>query len=122
MTREILLADDDHAYRSLLALRLKAELPGTVCHQARNGQEAIDTINEMRKKLTLVITDIQMPFADGNQVAERAIELDIPVIVLSANTRALRAEIASQCKAIFNVGSTPFKSLVTKIKEILQIE
>ncbi|MBW1802718.1 MAG: response regulator [Deltaproteobacteria bacterium] len=82
---KILVIDDDHHILDLLNLILTRS--GYDVKTANSGLEGIQLLNG-RHCFSLVITDIRMPGADGNQVA-RSIKThqkknDIPVIAISA--------------------------------------
>lgn len=65
----ILLADDDHGVRNLL--RTYVELvPGVEVTEAQNGEDAKDLLDRIR--FDLVISDVEMPRADGMEVLRHA--------------------------------------------------
>ena len=89
-------------------------------HPAENGEIALQIINSIKERLSLVITDINMPYADGNEVAKCAIENNIPVIIVSANLRALNPDIAKQCAAKFDVTANE-ERLMNTVDNVLKI-
>lgn len=65
----VLLADDDHGVRNLL--RTYVELvPGVEVTEAQNGEDAKDLLDRIR--FDLVISDVEMPRADGLEVLRHA--------------------------------------------------
>ncbi|WP_027377375.1 response regulator transcription factor [Kaistella palustris] len=78
----ILIAEDDELILKTIEHKLIKE--GYRVILARNGKEAIDTLNA--KHVDLIITDIMMPFASGIEIlsALKKFEKKIPVIMLSS--------------------------------------
>lgn len=65
----VLLADDDPGVRNLL--RTYVELvPGVEVSEAQNGEDAKDLLDRIR--FDLVISDVEMPRADGFEVLRHA--------------------------------------------------
>ncbi len=67
MPQDIIVVDDDPVALRLLARIIK--LAGYETATARNGQEALDIIQELQPSLVLI--DIMMPKIDGFQVCEQ---------------------------------------------------
>ena len=82
MTGRILIVEDDDAIATGLSLNLK--LAGRTTTIARNGEDALQQIEE--EDLALVLLDINLPKKNGLEVlsAVRASDNLVPVIVLSA--------------------------------------
>jgi len=85
----VLIADDDADVRMLISTALDRD--GYNVIEARDGQEAIELIDEREPALALL--DVNMPRLDGVQVAERlrAEGSPVPFIFVTAQTR--RAEL-----------------------------
>lgn len=87
-TPRICLAEDDDAFRGLLAEALDAL--GYEVVQAAHGAELLRLLEASRrghgKSFDLVITDIRMPLSDGLSAVEalRRHDWALPVIVMSA--------------------------------------
>jgi CheY-like chemotaxis protein len=62
----VLVVEDDPALRELLMTRLT--IAGYDAHDARDGQEALDRIGELRP--AAMVLDINMPRMDGFQVLQ----------------------------------------------------
>ncbi len=82
---KVLLVDDSMFTRSMLK-KLVKEMGHEVV-EAVNGREGLDAIT--REEPDIVITDLLMPELDGIGLLEGVKEknIDIPVIVLSANVQ-----------------------------------
>ena len=81
----ILIVDDEFRIRKLLADFLVRE--GYKVLEAEDGEEALDILFEMGKKVDLVILDVMMPKYDGWFVLERIREyMTIPVVMLTARS------------------------------------
>ncbi len=83
--RRILVVDDD--VRNIFALTSALEHKGAIIEVARNGQEAIDKVNEV-PDIDMVLMDVMMPGMDGHE-ATRRIRADgrfarLPIIAVTA--------------------------------------
>lgn len=91
--KTILLLEDDEDIRSSLVEALTAE--GYEVVTATNGEEGVNALRDARSDLPdLIILDLMMPVKDGiefrmEQQAEPRWK-DIPVIVMTADTNAIR--------------------------------
>lgn len=79
--RRILVAEDDPGIREYVRERLTGL--GYDVHVARNGEDALARIHELRP--AALVLDINMPGADGFQVM-RQIGTRIPTLVISARS------------------------------------
>lgn len=82
----IWVVEDSHTIRGMLCDALGRL--GFAVLPIANGQEAIDLINQIKVEAPdLILTDLQMPFADGQAVLNKAREKwpGIPVVLLTAN-------------------------------------
>ena len=108
---KILVIDDDNQILNLINRILTRS--GYAVKTAHNGLEGIQLFNEDHC-FSLVITDIRMPGADGNQVA-RTIKKhqkmnDIPIIAISAYPDEAEREL------FHSVLQKPFK-----IKDLIEM-
>ena len=81
----IWIVEDSHIIRSMLCAELGGL--GFTVVPIGNGQEALERVNQPETKVPdLILTDLQMPFADGRAVlkAARAKWPEIPVVLLTA--------------------------------------
>jgi len=93
MTRKILIADDDHALLTSLAVRLRSEGYEVVC--AQDGYQAVEQARRVGPDV--IILDVHMPAGDGFTVQDRLDKMSdfagTPVIYLtgerSEHVRAL---------------------------------
>lgn len=79
---EILLADDERAFRAGMKLLLESE--GFAVRAARDGEEAVGMFAE--KTPDLVLLDVMMPKMNGFRACEEVRKLDrrVPVVFLTA--------------------------------------
>ncbi len=75
---QILIADDDKAFRALLWETLKT--PAREIRLAANGREALDILKE--KRFDLLITDIRMPEMGGIELLKEAKRLQPHLLVI----------------------------------------
>jgi DNA-binding response OmpR family regulator len=80
----LLLVDDEPELLRALTVRLKAA--GFACETARNGREALESIQ--REPPDLIVSDLLMPDVDGYELCRRlqsdAKTASIPLIMLTA--------------------------------------
>ena len=79
-----IIADDEEIIRNGLKNLIESyELDLTVIGSARDGEEALQLITEYQPEIILM--DINMPFMNGLEVIEKAIELDrnAKIIIIS---------------------------------------
>ena len=92
MSHTILICDDDMHIRCILVAKLRAS--GYTVHEARDGDEGFTAAVTHRPNL--ILTDFQMPGADGLAMALRlAVEpttASIPLIMLTARGHSVDDE------------------------------
>ena len=104
MAVNVLVVDDSGVMRSMIVktLRLSGLQLGEI-HQAKNGQEGIDALNE--HWIDLVIVDINMPVMNGEEMIDRMREdstfNDTPVLVVSTEGSEKRVERLREKGALF---------------------
>jgi len=100
---KILIVDDDAMNRVVLSDLLSDEYD---IIEAKDGNEAIDILEEKAKEITLVLLDMVMPGRDGLEVLEIMNQKDwikgTPVVMISAETSSPHVEKA------FSLGVTDF--------------
>jgi len=86
MTHTVLVVDDDAAVLDVIACML--EDLGCEVVFANSGVEALDVLAHSRK-ISILITDINMPVMDGHELAERAKRLrpNLKILQLSGRER-----------------------------------
>lgn len=96
--KHILVVDDNYTNRSILETQLKQWKFRPII--AESGKQAIEFINS-KKKIDLVISDMDMPGMNGVELAQKIKEIwpDLPIILLSS----LGHEQSKQQAHLFNV-------------------
>ena len=95
MAVNVLIVDDSGVMRSMIAktIRLSGLDLGEI-HQAANGQEGLDALNQ--NWIDLVIADINMPVMNGEEMIDRMLEhpefRDIAIVVVSTEGSKTRVE------------------------------
>ncbi len=86
--KRLLIVDDDLDHR--LVLRTMFESKGYWCEEAENGVEALLKLE--KGKISLVLTDLQMPEMNGLQLIERMrasyVLKSIPTILMTSQSMA----------------------------------
>jgi two-component system chemotaxis response regulator CheY len=95
MKLSVMIVDDSPAMRSFVRRVLDLSgLETECCLQASNGHEALDLMDNNR--VDLVLTDINMPVMDGEQLLRRMsvneILRTIPVVVISTDSTECRIQ------------------------------
>ncbi len=85
--RHILFVDDD--FMSTEIAREELEETGYHVTVAMNGQEAIDYLKNDSNDYDLVVTDFDMPFINGQQLAQElhSYRRDTPIIICTGNIK-----------------------------------
>jgi CheY-like chemotaxis protein len=92
MEKAILYAEDDPELRKSMEKTLNLYIQRVLGIEAevlvaKDGTEALKIIEESHDKLVAVVTDFNMPGANGFQVYEAASAHDIPTMILSGRLR-----------------------------------
>ncbi len=84
MIPRLLIVDDTDPIRTCLVDYVRAEMGDAIeIVEACNGKEAIEAImDDRRKRFAGVLTDFNMPYRDGIQVANAAFGVQVPNVVL----------------------------------------
>ncbi len=120
MTQTILVADDEPSI--LLSLQVLLQKAGFAVHLARDGEEALAAVEDVRPHLILL--DAMMPKRDGFDVCQtlRAdpVHRDVPIIMLTAKSRDIEREKGMALGATDYV-TKPFstRDLVTTVRKHL---
>jgi response regulator NasT len=83
-TLSILLAEDEILVREDMKEALE-EAGHVVCAECSNGKTAIEQAKQMQPELAIL--DIMMPELDGLETAQMMHELNIPVVMVTANSQ-----------------------------------
>jgi CheY-like chemotaxis protein len=98
----VLVVDDDDGIRAALAQALEEE--GYLVSTAAHGGEALDYLRGAGRKPCMILLDIMMPVLDGRAFLELkradASLADIPVVVVTADGRALHDPVALDARAV----------------------
>jgi CheY-like chemotaxis protein len=123
MTKKILLMEDEEIMINLLKKKLVKE--GYEVLVAKDGDEGLKMLKEMKPKPDLILLDIIMPKLGGFEVMEemkKDKELqDIPVIIISNSGQPVELERAKNLGAKDWVIKTDFdpQEVIIKVKKIL---
>ncbi len=114
--RRVLVVDDNP--KVLQDLRSLLSMPGDleVIGEARNGQEAIRMVHDL--KPDVVVMDLEMPVMDGFEATRQIKSLPQPprVVILSVHAEPAEREGASQAGADeFVVKGTSYETLLDAI-------
>ena len=111
----ILLVEDEPAVRHLFAQALMRE--GYQVYEARNGEEALKVFDEHGDIISLLLTDLRMPYMGGAELATqlKARRSTLKLICVSGYPGAGETEMASDFLA------KPFSrdALLAKVREVL---
>lgn len=81
----ILVAEDDHAIRTLITTKLKQE--NYTIYTAENGEEALSVME--KHQVDLLISDIMMPVMDGYSLVKalRETKYILPILMITAKSQ-----------------------------------
>ncbi len=81
----ILVAEDDHAIRTLITTKLKQE--NYTIYTAENGEEALSVME--KHQVDLLISDIMMPVMDGYSLVKalRETKYTLPILMITAKSQ-----------------------------------
>ncbi len=99
----ILLVEDDEMLQKSLSYFLKAN--SFTVTSFTNGKDALDFLKDNHTNLDVVITDLNLPFAGGQQIIHNTRNLqqsDIPIIVLTSSG------VESTELEVFDLGADEF--------------
>lgn len=115
--KKILIVDDEEKIRELI--RLNLELAGYECLEARNGEEALDKLNEVH--IDLVLLDIMLPGMNGYEISKYFLGKNIPIIFLTAKDSTLD-KVAGLKKGAEDYIIKPFETLelLARIEVVLR--
>jgi two-component system, cell cycle response regulator CpdR len=117
----ILIAEDEEAVRSFV--RRALEIDGHVVSEARDGAEALETLEIEKGAFDLLLTDIRMPLMDGIALALAAAPQFPDLVILLMTGYADQRERAHGLEAlIHDVVTKPFSlaDIRAKVKEALE--
>src|SRR4029434_1904863 len=88
----IMVVDDHPMTRNGIADWIRREQDLSVCAEAQNAEQALDAV--LKSKPDLVLTDITLPGKSGLELIKdlRAMQPDLPVLVVSMHDECLYAE------------------------------
>ena len=90
--KRIMVVDDHPMTRNGIADWIRREQDLSVCAEAQNAEQALDAVS--KSKPDLVLTDITLPGKSGLELIKdlRAMQPDLPVLVISMHDESLYAE------------------------------
>ncbi len=116
----ILIVDDEQRMRKLIKDFLKAK--GYSILEAEDGEKALETFEENKNKITLILLDVMMPKLDGWSVLRQIRqESKVPIIMLTARGEE-QDELFGFELGVDEYISKPFspKILVARVEAILK--
>ena len=116
----ILIVDDEQRMRKLIKDFLKAK--GYSILEAEDGEKALETFEENKNKITLILIDVMMPKLDGWSVLRQIRqESKVPIIMLTARGEE-QDELFGFELGVDEYISKPFspKILVARVEAILK--
>ena len=121
MSTKILIADDEP--NILISLEYLMKREGFEVHVARDGQEALSALQQLRPRLVLL--DVMMPHRNGFEVCQalRADEALKDTLVLMLTAKGRETDVAKGLAMGADAYMTkPFatKELVQKVRELLE--
>jgi CheY-like chemotaxis protein len=89
----VLIVDDEETPRAIACRMVRAL--GYQAHTARDGREALRYLQQHPGEVRLLMTDVVMPYMDGGELAERALDLHprLPVVLMSSQPGGETAEL-----------------------------
>ena len=91
MAFQILIVDDSPVMRTFIQRVMKSSgFDVSAYFQASNGEEALDVL--ARQTVDVVLTDINMPVMNGEELLKsiRLKEIDVPVVVITTDATDVR--------------------------------
>jgi two-component system cell cycle sensor histidine kinase/response regulator CckA len=81
----VLIVDDEETPRATACRMVRAL--GYQARTARDGREALRYLQQHPGEVRLLLTDVVMPYMDGGELAERALDLHprLPVVLMSTH-------------------------------------
>ncbi|HHY74027.1 MAG TPA: response regulator transcription factor [Bacillus bacterium] len=119
MVKKVLVVDDEHNIREMIASYLQNEGYETI--EAANGKSAVQTVKN--EQIDIVLLDIMMPEMDGYEALKEihAIQKNIPVIMLTAKTDEIDKIVGLEMGADDYI-TKPFslRELTARMKAVLR--
>lgn len=117
--KNLLIVDDDDAFRKALAEGISLMEGGVSVYTAENGEQAVAIIRNIA--MDLVITDLRMPAMDGAELALWLAEdrPSLPVIVMSAYADSGTVREIEAKGNHFLDKPLDFNELMVKIRKLL---
>src|SRR5688572_29358518 len=95
MMLKVLIVDDTDTCRLLLTHIISSTVDMQVVGQAKNGQQAVQLVSELRPDVILM--DVTMPLMDGLQATQEIMrQTPTPIVMVSASLEGRETEIAFQ--------------------------
>jgi two-component system cell cycle sensor histidine kinase/response regulator CckA len=89
----VLIVDDEETPRAVTCRMVRAL--GYQARTARDGREALRYLQQHPGEVKLLLTDVVMPYMDGAELAERALDLHprLPIVLMAAQPDGEIAEL-----------------------------
>jgi CheY-like chemotaxis protein len=125
MSFSILVVDDEPDVAELFRQRFRREVRdgGYVLHFAESGEDGLRRLAEIRPKLIVILSDINMPGMDGLDLLRRTKELrpELPVLIVTAYADHARRQRAAELgAAAFLAKPIDFTELKARLAELVR--
>lgn len=119
----VYLIDDDEDDRDIFSLAIKEALPGIVCITAKNGHEALESLNDA-KIPDYIFIDLNMPGMSGREclqeIRRRPMLQNVTTVIYTTSSRPKDAEELQQMGATnYFVKPNSLSKLIATLKNIL---
>ena len=123
--RQILVIEDSATYRGIIRRAMEKAFPEDLVREAENGREALREMS--RKKVDLIITDLQMPGMDGftflQHIQSSPLLSRKPILVFSGLiTDELRRRASAMHNVRFLAKPAPPERLVGEAMKLLEVD
>jgi DNA-binding NarL/FixJ family response regulator len=117
----IVLVDDEALFRSGIKFILERESNIKVIHEASNGQELIDYLNQITQLPDIILMDLKMPALNGVEATKLLNNLypDLKIIALSSyNSRSFIINMINEGVSSYIIKNSTPEEMVATINKV----